>query len=147
MKKYSKNLRKLGLVLGFPLLVALIVTFFYRETVKKEFIEDKSDLIRVTSPAPNEVIIAPFTVTGEARGYWFFEASFSVELFDNDGNRLSIGIASANEDWMTEDFVPFEAPIFFSPPTTDKGKLILIKDNPSDIRELDDQLEIPIRFR
>lgn len=32
----------------------------------------KDDLIRLDSPRPSQVIKSPLTITGEARGYWFF---------------------------------------------------------------------------
>ena len=37
---------------------------------------EKADMIRVDAPRPNQVIQSPLTVKGEARGAWFFEASF-----------------------------------------------------------------------
>ncbi len=43
---------------------------------------EKSDLIRLSSPRPGEVVTSPLTIRGEARGYWFFEASFPVEFVD-----------------------------------------------------------------
>jgi len=48
---------------------------------------------------------------------------------------------------MTEDFVSFEAEIEFEKPIIkNNGYLIFRKDNPSDFREHDDALEIPIFF-
>lgn len=55
--------------------------------------------------------------------------------------------AATSEDWMTEDFVPFSATLTFEEPTTETGKLILEKDNPSDLPENSDSLEIPLKFR
>ncbi|MEX2014128.1 MAG: hypothetical protein WD896_02115, partial [Parcubacteria group bacterium] len=34
------------------------------------------DMVRVASPLPNEILTSPITVLGEARGNWYFEASF-----------------------------------------------------------------------
>ena len=48
---------------------------------------------------------------------------------------------------MTEDFISFRAELSYERPATDTGTLLLIKDNPSDIREYDAQIEIPVRFR
>ena len=119
----------------------------------KTFVEDigneleKSDLIRVSKPRPNELIRSPLKIEGEARGYWFFEADFPVKLLDNDGITLGIGIATALSEWMTENFVPFEVTLFFDNPVTDRGNLILKKDNPSGLPENDDELRIPVRFQ
>jgi len=118
---------------------------------------EKTDLIRLNSPRPNDVIKSPLTITGEARGYWFFEASFPVILTNWDGLIIAQGIATAKNEWMTEDFVPFEATLEFSTEEgsipgienifyKNNGALILKKDNPSGLPEHDDALEIPVFF-
>ena len=76
---------------------------------------------------------------------------------DWDGRIIAQGIATAKADpatgevnWMTEEFVPFEATLTF---TVDpnvysrRGSLILQKDNPSGLPEHDDALEIPIIYK
>jgi hypothetical protein len=115
------------------------------EDIGNEF--DKADLIRVDTPRPNELVGSPLTVTGEARGYWYFEASFPIEVRDAEGELLAIAPAQAQGEWMTEEFVPFEITLDFQLPKTDTGTLILHKDNPSGLPEHDDSLSIPIRFR
>lgn len=111
---------------------------------------DKSDLIKVDVPQPNQIIKSPLTISGEARGTWFFEASFPIELLDVQGNVVATAIAQANPpaggDWMTEDFVPFDAVIEFDQPVGDKGVIVFKKDNPSGLSENDDQLRLPIVF-
>jgi hypothetical protein len=108
---------------------------------------EKIDIIRIDYPRPNQVIQSPLTVTGEARGPWFFEASFPVILTNWDGLIIAQGIAQAKSDWMTTDFVPFEARLTFAVDKSaysNKGSLILKKDNPSGLPQNDDALEIPI---
>lgn len=107
---------------------------------------DISDQIIVTSPQPNEPIISPLIVKGKARGYWFFEATFPVSLFDKEGNIVTVHYAQAIGEWMTEDFIPFEAELIFEKPDTDTGFLILEKDNPSGLIENDTKIKIPVRF-
>ncbi|MDO8668904.1 MAG: Gmad2 immunoglobulin-like domain-containing protein [Candidatus Buchananbacteria bacterium] len=119
----------------------------------QNFVEDignglaKADLIRVDNPLPNQKINNPVIISGVARGYWFFEASFPVNVYDDNSNLLGTGIAQAQSDWMTTDFVPFSLTLQFSQPQTAKGVLILRKDNPSGLPENEDQLEIPIFFQ
>lgn len=108
---------------------------------------DKSDLIRINSPRPNQKVQSPLTITGEARGNWFFEASFPIRIYDDNNNLLSTAIATAQSEWMTVDFVPFLATLEFTNPQTPKGLLILQKDNPSGLSEYDDQLEVPVIFK
>ncbi len=113
--------------------------------------EAKNDLITVQNPQPNQVIASPLEIRGEARGTWFFEASFPIVLTDWDGKIIAEGIAQAQDEWMTEEFVAFRATLTFENPSWDadfskRGALILQKDNPSGLPENDDALEIPVRF-
>lgn len=108
---------------------------------------EKMDLIRINKPRPNELIKSPLEILGEARGYWFFEADFPVRLIDANGKELGIAIARALSNWMTEDFVAFEASLEFQAPTTKKGTLILEKDNPSGLPENADELLVPVYFK
>ncbi len=118
----------------------------------KTFVEDvgnemeKIDLIRVNNPRPNRGIRSPVVIEGEARGFWFFEASFPIKLFDEKDNLLGTAIAQAQGEWMTEDFVPFRAQLEFSTPQANRGVLVLEKDNPSGLPKHDDELRIPVRF-
>ncbi len=109
-------------------------------------ITGKENLIRVTSVSSNQIVTSPLTIEGTARGYWYFEASFPVELLDGNGKRLAQGPATARTDWMTEEFVPFSITLTFARPVTATGTLILHKDNPSGLSEKDDELRIPVRF-
>jgi hypothetical protein len=110
-------------------------------------IDSKANLIRVTNPAPYEVIESPLTITGEARGYWYFEATFPIVLVNWNGLIVAEGFATADGEWMTENFVPFTATLTFTKPDFDnRGTLILQRSNASGLPEHDDALEIPIRF-
>jgi hypothetical protein len=104
--------------------------------------------IEVTSPAPNGEVSSPLVVEGRARGTWYFEASFPLVLVDWDGRIIAEGVAQAQGDWMTEDFVPFKGELSFTKPEyNDRGALILKKDNPSGLPEHDDAIEVPIIFK
>ncbi len=104
------------------------------------------DLVRVTSPLENQVVTSPLVIRGEARGTWYFEASFPVELSASDGTVLVQHYAQAQGEWMTEDFVPFESTLLFDAGNATSGVLILHKDNPSGLPEYDDELRIPVSF-
>ncbi|MCF7845291.1 MAG: Gmad2 immunoglobulin-like domain-containing protein [Candidatus Pacebacteria bacterium] len=120
----------------------------------EKFVEDigneveKTDLIQLHSVQPDKKIESPLTITGEARGEWFFEAEFPVTL-TWDGEVIAQGIATAEDDWMTSDFVPFESVITFSVSEEmvgEEGVLSLHKSNPSGLPENDDVLEVPVIF-
>ncbi len=110
---------------------------------------EKIDLIRIDSPRPNAVVASPLEITGQARGIWYFEASFSVKLLDANGEEITLKppYIMTTENWMTEEFVPFKATIEFSAPSTATGTLILEKGNPSGLPENDDSLIVPVKFR
>ena len=118
------------------------------------FVEDignileKTDLIRTNFPMPNQIVSSPLEITGEARGFWYFEADFPVILLDAQENIIAKGIAVAQDDWMTEEFVPFLAKLeFIQPASESAGRLILEKDNSSGLLENNDSLNIPIIFK
>ncbi len=109
----------------------------------------ESDLIRVTAPASQSVITSPITITGMARGTWFFEGSFPVSIVNWDGLIVGEGVATAQGEWMTEDFVPFTASIAYTidqETPYNRGAIILRKDNPSGLPENDDSMEVPVMF-
>lgn len=110
-------------------------------------IDEHADLIRLESPKPLAVIESPLEVTGRARGAWYFEASFPVVLVDWDGLIIAEGVATADGEWMTEEFVPFRATLEFERPGYgERGTVLLRKHNASGLPEHDDALEVPIRF-
>lgn len=108
-------------------------------TYKGELMVDWRDDIIIDS--------SPLVITGKARGTWFFEGDFPVKLFDGTGNLLTAVPAQAQDEWMTEDFVPFKAELEFELPLTDTGILVLEKDNPSGLPEHADEFQIPVRFK
>jgi len=112
--------------------------------VKITYVNASDNLIKITTPLPGAIVGKDFSVTGKARGTWFFEASFPVEVLDKDGNSLTTVVAQAQSDWMTEDFVPFKADVKI--PESYKGKvtLVLKKDNPSGLPEHDASVSFPI---
>lgn len=109
-------------------------------------VQKYADKISVNSPARRSQISSPLIISGNARGTWFFEASFPVRLEDANGTTIASGTAQAEGDWMTEDFVPFKATLNFVKPSTATALLILIKDNPSGLPEHDDQFSVPVSF-
>lgn len=105
------------------------------------------DQIRIENPRPTQLITAPLKVVGAARGSWFFEASFTVKLVDEAGHIITEAQARADENWMTENFVPFSTTLNFTPTDNKiKGTLVLEKANPSALPEHAASLHLPIRY-
>lgn len=103
-------------------------------------------IIILDEPEAGETVSSPLVLRGKARGTWYFEATFPVELVTADGETVVGHYAEAQSDWMTEDYVPFEATLEFENPDTEEGTLILHKANASGLPEHDDSREIQVRF-
>jgi len=131
--------------------LAAITTMVYVVATSDKQIPVDSDgieeaIIQVTYPEPNAIVTSPLTVTGKARGTWYFEANFPVRLLDGNGREIAVIPAQAQGEWMTTNFVPFNVILNFTNPTTTIGTLVLEKDNPSGLPEHADELRIPVRF-
>ncbi|MDO8241068.1 MAG: DUF333 domain-containing protein [Candidatus Moranbacteria bacterium] len=108
--------------------------------------------IAVEFPLVNAEISSPIYVSGRARGTWFFEGSFPVEVYDSNNKLLgsstiSFAPKSADDTWMTENFVNFSGSVKFSQPTTASGYLLLKKDNPSGNSATDEALRLNVKFK
>jgi len=106
----------------------------------------RHDMVRMHVPSPGDTIKSPLHVEGTARGGWFFEASFPLVLRHEEGTVVAEHYATAEGEWMTENFVPFSSEIIFSHPPEGRGQLILKRANPSGRPERDDELRIPVYF-
>jgi hypothetical protein len=102
--------------------------------------------ITVSSLTEHQTISSPLTITGQAKGSWYFEASFPIKVLDSKGNILGQGQGKAQGSWMTDAFVPFTATITFTKPITTDGEIVLANDNPSGKPENAKELRIPVRF-
>lgn len=132
---------KIWLAILFSILALVVLSAF--SSVKKSGV---SNFIRVSSPLSGDIVSSPLVVKGEARGNWYFEADFPVRLLDGDGREIALGIATAEGDWMTTEFVPFSATLVFTNPSTPEGTLVLEKDNPSGLPEHANELRVPVKF-
>lgn len=135
MKKYLLVIIALGITTAIGL-------FFLRSGVAPvshvvSYTNASLDSIKVVAPLPGGVVERNFRVEGTARGTWFFEASFPVTITTLKGEVLARTPAHTNSEWMTENFVPFEADIQIVQNYSGPAKVILKKDNPSDLREHD----------
>lgn len=114
----------------------------YRFTFKVEkrgvmYANASSDRIRVDLPFPGAVVGKSFKVMGQARGNWFFEASFPITVLDKDGKELATVVATAQSDWMTTEFVPFSADVTVPESYIGPATILLKRDNASGLPEHD----------
>ena len=117
---------------------------FEGNSVKIHYTNADNDMIIIDNVPAGVTVLREFTVFGQARGMWYFEASFPVEVVAEDGRQIAIGHAEAQGEWMTEEFVPFKADVKLSEVYSGPATLILHKDNPSGDEERDASVEVPI---
>ncbi|TAJ14197.1 hypothetical protein EPO56_02365 [Patescibacteria group bacterium] len=110
------------------------------------YVNASADDIVVTTPTPGSDTQVPIMIKGQARGMWYFEASFPIRILDSNGLVIGQGIATAEGDWMTESFVPFTASIALTSAYTGIATLVLDKDNPSGDAIRDASVSLPINI-
>lgn len=106
----------------------------------------KENNIKVETPNVGQKVSSPLEIVGQARGGWYSEGGFPVYLYDANRKLLGRGIASAQGEWMTEAFVPFKLTLKFDQSSTATGTLVLRKDNPANLPEHDDVVEVSVKF-
>jgi hypothetical protein len=109
-------------------------------------VENNDELVKVSTPTVNARVTSPLVVKGEARGFWFFEASFPISLVDEKGKSVGEKFATADGDWMTEKYVPFSGEINFTVEIDTPGFVVFKKDNPSGDPERDAEIRVPVIF-
>lgn len=120
----------------------------FTEEIKEKITYNNAtiDIIQVELPYPGAVTGKDFSVVGKARGNWYFEASFPIQILDKDGKVLFEGPVQAQGDWMTENFVPFKVDIKIPQNYIGKATIILKKDNPSGDISKDASISFPINI-
>ena len=114
------------------------------EVVKITYMNASADLIVPELPFPGAVTGKEFSVIGTARGNWYFEASFPIDVLDKDGNILVQTYATAQGEWMTTDFVPFKGEVKVPETYTGPATLVLKYSNASGEPERDASISFPI---
>ena len=100
--------------------------------------------VMITSPQSGSTIGHSFTISGEAPGPWYFEASFPIKVITPQGDTIGTSHAEAQSDWMTSGQVPFVAVVDVILSYSGPAIIALLRDNPSGLPENDDSIEMPI---
>lgn len=102
------------------------------------------DMIQITAPQPGASVSPAIKITGRARGNWYFEASFPLEVLSPNGDVLIRVPVQAEGNWMTTEFVPFTTSVQLSPNYRGPATIVLHSDNASGLPEYDRSVSIPI---
>jgi len=105
------------------------------------------DLLLIEQPSKNAEITSPLKITGKARGSWYFEADFPIEIVNEEGRVLAETYATARGNWMTQEFVPFTAEVEFDIKGSEKGSIIFRRANASGLPENDRSYRLPVSFK
>jgi hypothetical protein len=108
------------------------------------YLNTSSDMITVDTPHIGAVTGKTFTVTGVARGGWYAEGSFLIEVRSTHSETIAQSSASATGEWMTNGPTPFSANVTIPDSFTGPATLILRKANPSGLPERDASFSFPI---
>jgi len=104
-------------------------------------------IIEITAPKENALVTSPLRVSGTARGYWFFEATAPVDVYNEGATIIGQGYITATESWMTEDFVPFEGTITYETELIKTGEpitLVFNRANPSGIPDNAESVSVSV---
>ncbi len=103
--------------------------------------------IQINNPPQNAVASSPLTVSGLAKGTWYFEGSMPILLTDPTGKILARGSVRAQSDWMTDGKVPFLGTLVFPrQPTGSTGVFVIHNDNPSGSAANAKEVDILVTF-
>jgi len=119
---------------------------FGTQSVLPEQLQGNS-LIKIDVPEMGESVASAISVSGQAKGQWFFEASAPVTVTNWNGLIIGEGFIEAEGDWMTEEFVPFNGEIVYlqEPDSySATGTVIFMRANPSGLPENDAAVEITV---
>ena len=130
-----------------------------RSVLPKPKVTDVERMINVSTPHADAIVAHTFSITGKARGGWYSEGVFPLEIQNDSGVTLETIPIHAEGDlpargaqaggqagWTTPDFVPFKAKIS-TPYYSGKAKLIFKKANPSGLSENDMSFTVPITIQ
>lgn len=108
------------------------------------YINASSDLVFVSAPKPGGSVQGSFSISGFARGSWYFEAVFPIDVIDRSGNVIAHTQGRAQSEWATDAFVPFTAQVALVAPYSGPATVVLKKDNPSGDPAPDASLSFPV---
>jgi hypothetical protein len=100
--------------------------------------------VMLDTPVFGAVVGKTFTVSGKAPGAWYFEASFPIQVRDDNGIVIARTYGQAQSNWMVDGLVAFSATTTIETSYSGPATLILLRDNPSGLPENDDSVSIPI---
>lgn len=113
------------------------------QTTNLEILGNKDDLVSF-SILPGAKVRGVVSYRGVIKGGYFFEANISINILDKNRQVIKASNAMATDEWMTAEPVSFEGNIDFSALPKGPAYFEIHNDNPSDMRQFDKSVIIPI---
>ncbi|MEK9181653.1 MAG: Gmad2 immunoglobulin-like domain-containing protein [Patescibacteria group bacterium] len=145
---------KLNTVLLFVLIILMVIalrimlkdkgTYLAPFVQEQEQISGNKDDLVSFSILPGSKLHGIVSYRGVIKGAYFFEANILINVLDVNKNVLKKSHAMATIDWMTAGPVDFEGNIDFSDMPKGPAYFEIHNDNPSDMRQYDKSVLIPI---
>lgn len=144
---------KLFLVIALISVVAIAFFLFQKkpapvteppvQNVEPTILGNKDDLVSFSVAAGSKVS-GIMEATGTVKNNYFFEANIVVNILDAGQKLLRQGHGEATTDWMTTGPVSFKTTLDFTGLTKGPAYIEIHNDNPSDLREYDKHILIPV---
>ena len=112
-----------------------------------QYVNTSKDDIFVTSPKPGDSVTTTVFIEGYARGPWYDEAVFPVEIRNGSGTVIGSTQGKAQAEWTTQNFVPFLAELDLKALYNGPATVILKKDNPPGDPSKDASLSFPVMIQ
>jgi hypothetical protein len=112
-------------------------------TPSVEILGNKADLVSF-SVLPGSKVSGLVAYQGVIKGGYFFEGNIIINVLDANKNVLKRSNAMSTSEWMTAEPVSFEGKMDFIGLAKGPGFIEIHNDNPSDMREYDKSVLIPI---
>jgi len=112
-------------------------------TPSPQILGNKDDLVTF-SILPGSRVHGVVSYRGVIKGAYFFEANIAINVLDLSKNVLKRSNAVATSDWMTSGPVDFEGNFDFGGLPPGPAYFEIHNDNPSDMRQYDKSILIPI---
>lgn len=101
--------------------------------------------LELSTPLPGDTVSFPLSVSGKARGYWYFEGDFQLALYHKQ-QVVAESYVSAQGAWMTTNFVAFKGQINPNEPLPPGATLTLMLHgaNPSGLKQNERHFKVPL---
>ncbi|OGF95124.1 hypothetical protein A3I95_00820 [Candidatus Nomurabacteria bacterium RIFCSPLOWO2_02_FULL_44_12] len=116
---------------------------FLDQSQNTQILGNKDDLVSF-SILPGSRVHGVTSYQGVVKGAYFFEANIGIAITDTNKKVILQDHANATTDWMTSGPVSFGGSIDVSGLPKGDAYLVIQADNPSDMRENDKFIFIPI---